>query len=355
MSHYGIILSQFWRGETGRDIRTHGGKDAQLAALYLMSCENATMIGLYPLPVKTIKTDTGIGIKGLVRAFKVLGAVGYALYDARTEHVWVCEMAKFRLALDRASLKPADNRVLGAQRLYEKLIENPFLEPFFDRYAKELHLKAKRRCARRAEPLLDVADPSKTKGGLLRGLKGLRKPVNRSEISTEIRDQVQGSEIREQESGTGIRKSTAAPRRPVDNAVENSNARTSTPDADVPPSVRHREGTVQPDDHRRGVEGTHPRTLGPIGFHGTGSDDAQSRAVGGGTSDRETGRAEADPDATNAAAVPAVTATTQPGGSASSAPEDSPGHRALAEAKARILALPRLASKRGKRSEHGAS
>jgi hypothetical protein len=125
-SHYGIVFPEFWSGETGREIRTHGGKDGQLVGLYLMSAPNATMIGLFALPLRDLKHDTGIGVKGLVRAFTVLGGLGFADYDARTEHVWVREMAKFRLGLQKRSpLDPDDKRVTGIQRLYDKLSEKP--------------------------------------------------------------------------------------------------------------------------------------------------------------------------------------------------------------------------------------
>jgi hypothetical protein len=311
MSHYGIILPQFWRGETGREIRTNGGKDAQLTALYLMSCHSATMIGLYALPLRELRSDTGIGLKGLVRAFTALTAVGYAEYDARTEHVWVREMAKIRLQLDRAALDPKDNRVKGAQRLYEKLIENPFLEPFFDRYALELHLIKKRRCGRAAQPLLDVALP---KG--LKGLsKGLQKPV------TDIRDQVPG--IRDQGIRDQVDQDQNLPplsRRPVQNLLKTQTGK----NGNAPPSqsrgvaaaLRDRETDARAgsDERRRGMESADPQPLGQIGFHGSGSPDAEPGDVGGGTGAREAARPAADPGAEHTVTAAADGRPTEPPG-----------------------------------------
>ncbi len=210
-SYYGIVFPEFWTGDTGRAIQSTGGKDAQILALYLMSCRHATMIGLYSLPMRDVRHETGLGLRAFVRAVAALTDAQFSNYDAGTEHVWVREMAKFRLGLQKKSpLDVNDKRVTGVQTLYEKLADNPFLEPFFDRYAREVRLKRRRSCGLTVIPPQDVA-PSK---GLLRGFQGAWKPVNRSTgISTE-----QESGIRDQGSG----KSTAASRRSSLPSVENT-------------------------------------------------------------------------------------------------------------------------------------
>jgi hypothetical protein len=289
-SYYGVVFPEFWTGETGRVIQASGGKDAQLTALYLMSCRYATMIGLYPLPVRDIRHETGIGQKGLVRAFTVLSSARFADYDARTEHVWVREMAKFRLGLQVKALESKDNRVLGIQRLYDRLTENPFLEPFFDRYAKELHLRGKRRSGRPAEPLLDMVP-----------CKGLRSPLQASDQdqSTGIRDQVQGSEIRDQRTGN---REDLPPlsRRPVKNlskiqTPEDGHAIPATKTRGVAAALRDRTRPARTgsSQRRRGMESADPRPLGPIGFHGTGSADAGPSDVGRGAGVREAPRSAA--------------------------------------------------------------
>jgi len=198
-SYYGIVFPEFWTGPTGKAIRTEG-KDAQILALYLMTCRYATMIGLYRLLVDDVRAETGLAEKGLVRGFEALQRLVFADYDATSQHVWVREMAKYRLNLQRKSpLESDDNRVKGVQNLYDRLADNPFLGAFFDRYAKEIRLKRRRDVGALLATPLQVA-PS----------KGLEAP--RSQI-TDNRDQVQGS-------GTG--KSTGAARRPVEIPVENS-------------------------------------------------------------------------------------------------------------------------------------
>jgi hypothetical protein len=279
-SYYGVVFPEFWTGETGRVIQASGGKDAQLTALYLMSCRYATMIGLYPLPVRDIRHETGIGQKGLVRAFTVLASARFADYDARTEHVWVREMAKFRLGLQVKALESKDNRVLGIQRLYDRLTENPFLEPFFDRYSKELHLRGKRRSGRPAEPLLDVV-PS----------KGLRSPLQASDQDqgTGIRDQVQGSEIRDQRSATDEDQNKPPQKSRRDSPVEISDEgseRTATDRESSTPRNRQDRASGGPDDHRQRMEGADERTRGETGLrraaagHAPAGDDERREGDG---------------------------------------------------------------------------
>ncbi len=181
-SYYGIVFPEFWTGPTGRAIREDGGKDGQVLALYLMSCRHATMIGLYRLLQADIRHETGLGEKGMVRGFDVLASLQFADYDLRTEHVWVREMAKFRLGLQKKSpLESSDNRIKAVQNLYDKLPENPFLSPFFDRYAKEVRLQDRRTCS------FDAQRPNLSP--LTRGSRSPCKPDNRKQES-EYRDQV---------------------------------------------------------------------------------------------------------------------------------------------------------------------
>ncbi len=141
MSHYGILLPSFWDGETGPAIARAGGSDAQLVALYLMSNTHANMIGLYRAKLDIIRVQIGsLSAKALERGLAACREADFADYDMETEHVWVHEMAKFRLGLHKKPIDRKDNRATAAQRLYEKLTPNPFLGPFFKRYRRDLHI-----------------------------------------------------------------------------------------------------------------------------------------------------------------------------------------------------------------------
>jgi hypothetical protein len=145
MSHYGILLPGFWDGDTGRTIARAGGSAAQLVALYLMSNQDANMIGLYRARLPIVRERIGtLPAKGLERALLACGQAAFADYDVTTEHVWVREMAKYRLALHKGPIDRKDKRAEGAKRLYEKAAPNPFLVPFFKRYRTDLHLSKAR-------------------------------------------------------------------------------------------------------------------------------------------------------------------------------------------------------------------
>lgn len=176
MNHYGVLYPGFWGGETGRRIAELGGSAAQLVALYLTANPAATMLGLYPIEPIVMRAQIGTLTPGaIVNAVDALEQAKFAAFDAGTNHVWVHEMAKFRLGLHVKPLKADDNRVTHVRRLYAALRPNPFLADFFRRYRKELHLTLRR----------DYDGPRKRLG---RGSEGASKPVT-----------VTGSEITKQD------------------------------------------------------------------------------------------------------------------------------------------------------------
>jgi hypothetical protein len=193
VSHYGVVYPEFWTGPTGRLI-AKAGRDAQVLALYLVSCRSATMIGFFYCPFDVMRQETHLGARPLTRALEVLrDPCGFAAFDPAAEVVWVFEMAKFRLGTAKKPLDRDDNRVAHCQRLYAELVENLYLGPFFDRYKSELKLRDRREWSghHKISPLP-------------RGLEAPSKPVNRS-VRT-------GTEDQDQRSGTGNRKSTARAR-----------------------------------------------------------------------------------------------------------------------------------------------
>lgn len=146
MTAYGVARDGFWEGNTGRDIARLGGKDAQLLALYLFKNPDDNMIGLYQLNLGiTRRRINTVTMTGLVKSFSVLAQCEFAEYDTISEHVWVRELAKYRLGIYKTAIGPKDNRVKHALSLYERAKPNPFLEPFFRRYRRDLHIPKARR------------------------------------------------------------------------------------------------------------------------------------------------------------------------------------------------------------------
>jgi hypothetical protein len=103
------------------------------------------MLGLYRLRMLYAADETGLKRGELTAAMERLKDMDFARYDWETEFVWVTEMARFQLMLLRGEgLKEGDHRVKGIARLYRQLPSNPFLGPFYDRYAEVLWLPHRR-------------------------------------------------------------------------------------------------------------------------------------------------------------------------------------------------------------------
>lgn len=146
MSHgyYGVVPPEYWTGD-GEVLRHGGGSVAQLLGLYLLTCEYANMIGLYSLKLRAVTDELHVSRAGALKAFQTTAATQFAYYDPLHGFVWVCDMARIRMRLrDEQPLVAGDNRITGAQRLYDALPRNAFLGPFFDRYAPVLRLKGRR-------------------------------------------------------------------------------------------------------------------------------------------------------------------------------------------------------------------
>lgn len=145
MSYYGVIFPEFWTGPTGRELREHGGKEAQVLGLYLATNRHANMLGLYHLLADDVKHETGLSFRAIEKGYRVSGAASFAIFDAATAFVWVRQMARFRLGLKNGDgLDPDDKRVVAINRLYQALPANPFLGDYYDLNRKALCLRKRR-------------------------------------------------------------------------------------------------------------------------------------------------------------------------------------------------------------------
>lgn len=139
MRDYARVLPQFWRGETGKSLRHD--PEAQVLALYLMTCPSSTMTGLYYLPIPTIAHETGLTIDGAEGALQRLSDAGFAHYDDEEEVVWVPEMARCQID---DTLPARDNRIKGVLRELEQYRGSRFYAAFIERYAEDFHLPLRR-------------------------------------------------------------------------------------------------------------------------------------------------------------------------------------------------------------------
>lgn len=207
---YGTLFDRFWDGPTGRELQVRG-KDAVILAAYLLSNRYANMIGLYELPIVTIAhhlpvlgAGMGVRTRAIRKGRDALAEVDFAYVDEGTSFVWVKEMARIRMQLEPGeALARDDNRVHAINKLYASLKPNPFLGPFFSRYAKDLKLTARSHVNQEA-PSKGLPSPSEAPP------KPLASP---SEASNSQQEQQQ---VQVQKTGTGTgteteEKASAAP------------------------------------------------------------------------------------------------------------------------------------------------
>ncbi|MDH1293828.1 hypothetical protein N5C43_21545 [Comamonas terrigena] len=136
------VSPTFWTGPTGRSLRK-AGQDAQLTALYLMTCPHSNYLGLYILPVNYIVADTGLSLESVHHALKAIEHSGFARYDEATETIWLIEGAKWQLGELSAGSdgKKADNRIAMVRKNFAALPSDcPFLGDFSEKYEKALKL-----------------------------------------------------------------------------------------------------------------------------------------------------------------------------------------------------------------------
>jgi len=160
---YRKILSTFWTGDTGKQIRA-AGKPTQITALYLMTCPSSRMTGLYYLPLTYLRHETGLGIAEAQEAMEVLQGIGFCKYDKEHEVVFVTEMACHQVGPD---LKPADLRIKGIKKEIQQHNKSSLHRDFLRRYEKAFSLNG--------------ASPSEApRKGLGRGSEAPSKPVTGS-------------------------------------------------------------------------------------------------------------------------------------------------------------------------------
>ena len=135
MRDYSKISSSFWTGKTGKSLR--GNQQAQIIALYLMSCPHANMIGVFHCPIIYIAHETGSSIEGAYKGLNDLVDGAFCTYDHESETVWVHEMAKYQIG---ESLSPNDKQVIGIKKQFSNLPEGLIKQGFYARYKSDFIL-----------------------------------------------------------------------------------------------------------------------------------------------------------------------------------------------------------------------
>ena len=135
MRDYGVVSPKFWIGETGKALR--GNAEAQLVALYLMTCPHANMIGVFHCPLVYISHETGISFEGASKALASLSEAQFCTYDTSTETVFVHRMAAYQVG---ETLKAEDNRVKSVVKEWQNIGPALLQQAFFAIYSEAFHL-----------------------------------------------------------------------------------------------------------------------------------------------------------------------------------------------------------------------
>src|SRR5262249_30131548 len=131
MRNYAKVAPSFWIGETGRALRA-AGRDAQLLALYLVTCPAASMSGLFYLPLSTITEESGLPPEVVRKTLQTLKRLRFAYFDERTSTVFLPEMARYQIGEE---LSPGDKRIPGLVRELHPMRGSPYFSKFFEKYA----------------------------------------------------------------------------------------------------------------------------------------------------------------------------------------------------------------------------
>jgi len=135
---YGSVYATFWTGKTGRRIRALG-PEASLIALYLMTCPNRVMTGLYYLPLVVLSHETGVPLEGASKVLRSLEELDFCTYEEGDEVVFVHALARWQVG---KSLKPTDNQVKGIEAALEPYLDCELFKKFWELYATKYHLNA---------------------------------------------------------------------------------------------------------------------------------------------------------------------------------------------------------------------
>jgi len=137
MRCYAKISSQFWIGETGKQIRELG-IETYVVAVYLITSPNANMLGVYYLPIVYIAHETGLSAEGASKTLQSLCDLHFCSYDKQNEFVWVHNMVRYQID---GILKIDDNRVKSVNQIYQSFPNLSFLNDFCLKYQDNFHLK----------------------------------------------------------------------------------------------------------------------------------------------------------------------------------------------------------------------
>lgn len=133
---FAMIMPSFWTGESGKRLR--GKPWAQILALYLMSCDQTCMTGLFKIAPSTICKETGIPLGEFDDAVMHLTNTGIIVYDYDAEVVWIENLTRFQVG---DTLKSGDTKRMSIVKRLRWASKHPFIGMFFAKYGHGFGIK----------------------------------------------------------------------------------------------------------------------------------------------------------------------------------------------------------------------
>lgn len=169
MRAYGIIKSTFWLRGSGKRLR--GNPEAQVLALYLMTCSQGTMCGIFHVALPTVAHDTGIALIRIAELLVTLDEI--VTYDPDEELCWIPNAAREQVGV---SLSMKDKKRPGVLRELKQFGHHPFVGEFLRLYMEPYLLDAEWSIWNSSQP---------TRCGKYAPSKGLRSPSQGSVSETD--------------------------------------------------------------------------------------------------------------------------------------------------------------------------
>jgi hypothetical protein len=126
---YATVRSSFWNGETGRQLR--GNQNAQVLAMYLMTCRDSRMTGIFSLAISTIMRELGMAREDVIRALNDLESAKFAAYDHEEEVAWVPNLSFYQVG---ESLTHKDHRRKGVEKNLLEFRHHAYLYEYLAKY-----------------------------------------------------------------------------------------------------------------------------------------------------------------------------------------------------------------------------
>jgi hypothetical protein len=145
MRAYGIIKSAFWLRGSGKRLR--GNPEAQVLALYLMTCSQGTMCGIFHVALPTVAHDTGIAMSRIAELLVMLNEI--VAYDPDEELCWIPNAAREQVG---TSLCAKDKKRPAVLRELKQFGHHPFVGEFFQLYLEPYLLEAEWSIWSRSQP-----------------------------------------------------------------------------------------------------------------------------------------------------------------------------------------------------------